>query len=86
MEKFNPSDKDIALIEELLRKVISLNLKSGLDIDFDITNKGVYLFSYSEQGGVSWNNCSAARTDEDFRSMFRWLCEQERKEEDAKTI
>ena len=84
MKKFNPSDEDIALIEILMKKVISLNV-SGVETDIIIGKNGVHSYANSEQGGSSWNNCSWAVTNEEFRSMFRWLCEKEEKESE-KTI
>lgn len=78
MKKFNPSDEEIALIEILIKRVISLNV-SGVEIDIVIGKDGVHLYANSEQGGSSWNNCSWAVTDEEFRSMFRWLCEKKEK-------
>lgn len=79
MKKFNPSDEEIALIEILMKKVISLNVKNGLETDIIIGKYGIQLYANSEQGSSSWNNCSWAVTDEEFRSMFRWLCEKEEK-------
>lgn len=79
MQKFNPSNEEIVLIEQLIREVILVNVKHGLDIDVAITKKGVHLFANSKQGCASWNDSSWGVTDQDFRSMFRWLCEQKEK-------
>lgn len=79
MKKFNPSNEEIVLIEQLIRKVILINLESGLDVDICITKKGVHLFVNSKQGCASWNDSPWGVTDQDFRSMFRWLCEQKEK-------
>ena len=79
MKKFNPSIEEIVLIEQLIREVILVNVKHGLDIDVAITKKGVHLFANSKQGCVSWNNSPWGVTDQDFRSMFRWICEQKEK-------
>ena len=79
MQKFNPSNEEIVLIEQLIRKVILINLESGLDVDICITKKGVHLFANSKQGCASWNDSPWGVADQDFRSMFRWLCEQKEK-------
>lgn len=79
MQKFNPSNEEIVLIEQLIREVILVNVKHGLDIDVAITKKGVHLFANSKQGCASWNDSPWGVTDQDFRSMFRWLCEQKEK-------
>ena len=79
MKKFNPSNEEIVLIEQLIREVILVNVKHGLDIDVVITKKGVHLFANFKQGCASWNDSPWGVTDQDFRSMFRWLCEQKEK-------
>ena len=79
MQKFNPSDEEIALIEILVKKVISLNVDGCLDASLEIEENGVSLFAYRGQGGVGWNNCILATTNEDLRAMYKWLCEEEEK-------
>ena len=48
MEKFNPSDEEIALIEQFILKVILANVKYGLDINMVIGKKGVNLYVNSK--------------------------------------
>ena len=79
MQKFNPSNEEIVLIEQLIREVILVNVKHGLDIDVVIGKEGVDLYAYSKQGLSSWDSCASAVTETEFRSMFRWLCEQKEK-------
>lgn len=79
MKKFNPSNEEIVLIEQLIREVILVNVKHGLDMEIVIGEEGVNLYANSKQGLSSWNNCASAVTETEFRSMFGWLCQQKEK-------
>jgi hypothetical protein len=88
MNKFNPSDEEMALVEILVRKVIQLNIEGLIDVNLEIDEYGLRLFVLPPDAlpylQIAWNDCEAASTEKELREMYDWLLEQEMKARETK--
>jgi hypothetical protein len=88
MNKFNPSNEEMALVEILVRKVIQLNIEGLIDTDLEIGEHGLRLFVLPPNTlpylQIAWNDCEAASTEKELIDMHTWLLEQEMKAYETK--